>query len=396
MQNDLARLIERANINPLYRQYNAQQVEELYHQYYQPKWPYLEVLEYDEYGNPLMVIPNPYPWLEPCFECQGFWYVPGTNNEYACNEYGNVYSVYNDRLLEQPVNSRGYRNIRFQQLNPPLFLSVHRLVSAMFIPEICPFKQLQVNHINNVSNDNHVSNLEWCTQSENLQHYYQNYNERAWLKIEVKNIHTGEITLYTNRIQAATAFNKSKDWIEYILSQPDTRVWEGGYQIRVYNPNNQPFPILSEAELRYELSRTGPANAVEVRNIFTNEVLRFDQQSHVCEYFNISPAMVSVWSNSNQELRVLNNQVYQIKAAHIPEWRQVIDPYLELGQSGLYCPVKVIYPDGRFEIYYNVADCANANGMKKTALNMRLNYADPTKFWRDGKAYIRYRDLPGF
>lgn len=390
----LQRLVDRVQ-NPLYQYYNEQEVADLYHRYYQPNYPYLEVLSEDEYGNPVEVIPNPYPWLEPCYECQGYWYIPGTNNEYACNEYGNIYSCFSDRDLAIHLSPRGYRYSIIRMDDQATQHRLHRLVAGMFIPEIYQFKDLQVNHIDNSRENNHVSNLEWCRQTENLQHYYTNFNDRNWISVEIRNVFTGEIIKFPNRIAAAKFFERSKDWIQYALSQPDTRIWEDAYQIRAMKPDNPPFPDYTVEEVLQVIQTNGVANPTEICNCLTGEVLTFPQQSDACTHLGVSAPMLSQWlSADNQPLRVINGQIYQARNNPFVPWRAIKDPYMDLALSGQCEPIKVIYPDGRFEIWLSAADCANAHGLQKTALNYRINLADPSKFWNDGKAYVRYRDNP--
>lgn len=48
--------------------------------------------------------------------------------------------------------------------------SVHRLIALTFIPN--PHGKRTVNHKNGIKTDNRISNLEWATYHENMQHAY--------------------------------------------------------------------------------------------------------------------------------------------------------------------------------------------------------------------------------
>lgn len=42
----------------------------------------------------------------------------------------------------------------------------HRIIAEQFIPN--PEGKNEINHINHIKTDNHISNLEWCTHSDNI------------------------------------------------------------------------------------------------------------------------------------------------------------------------------------------------------------------------------------
>ncbi|MCK8619663.1 HNH endonuclease [Apilactobacillus kunkeei] len=65
------------------------------------------------------------------------------------------------KLLSDQDNGHGYRKINFHHKT----IYVHRMVAEAFIPNPKHFEE--VNHKNEIRDDNRVQNLEWCTQEYN-------------------------------------------------------------------------------------------------------------------------------------------------------------------------------------------------------------------------------------
>ena len=78
---------------------------------------------------------------------------------------------YHKELALQPNGRRGsakYISIGLWKNNKPKYKYLHRLVAEAFIPN--PDNKLYVNHIDGYPYNNAVTNLEWCTAHENMQH----------------------------------------------------------------------------------------------------------------------------------------------------------------------------------------------------------------------------------
>ena len=70
----------------------------------------------------------------------------------------------------------GYQYIRLTRDTKIQDVLVHRLVMKTFIGED-PEKPI-VNHINSIKSDNHLENLEWMTQKENVMHSVETRRRR--------------------------------------------------------------------------------------------------------------------------------------------------------------------------------------------------------------------------
>lgn len=87
---------------------------------------------------------------------------------YVVFENGEVWSNKCNRILRQYTNRSGYKYIRLYYNGVSNNWTIHRLVATLFIDN--PQNLPQVNHKDGNKENNHVSNLEWCTAFYNNKH----------------------------------------------------------------------------------------------------------------------------------------------------------------------------------------------------------------------------------
>ncbi len=92
---------------------------------------------------------------------------------YKVSRDGEVYSNWSKQWkLKIPVLTKGYKRVQLVAKNRTRkSFTIHRLVALAFIPN--PENKPQVNHIDGNKTNNDISNLEWCTASENEIHSHR-------------------------------------------------------------------------------------------------------------------------------------------------------------------------------------------------------------------------------
>lgn len=99
--------------------------------------------------------------------------------DYIVYEDGRVWSNKSktNGFMIGTICRKGYHKFVLRAGSSEKTIPVHRLVAKAFIPN--PDNKPQVNHIDSNKMNNHVSNLEWCTNLQNQQHSWQSGRQAA-------------------------------------------------------------------------------------------------------------------------------------------------------------------------------------------------------------------------
>lgn len=100
--------------------------------------------------------------------------IVGYEGIYEVSNFGRVKSnKFGKERILKPYDCHGYREVDLRLNNKSKRFRVHRLVAVAFIPNQNPEIKTFINHKDGNRGNNHVDNLEWCTQSENVEHAYR-------------------------------------------------------------------------------------------------------------------------------------------------------------------------------------------------------------------------------
>lgn len=101
--------------------------------------------------------------------------VVGFEGKYSVTKDGKVLNCKRGSYLKPKLTRFGYYEVALSNQKDGIryvkYKSVHRLVAEAFIDN--PSNLKQVNHKDGDKLNNHVSNLEWCTAKQNIEHAWQ-------------------------------------------------------------------------------------------------------------------------------------------------------------------------------------------------------------------------------
>ena len=96
----------------------------------------------------------------------------------------NIYSARTKLKLKSHLGSDGYMQVCYRdEKQKTIHERLHVILANCFIEN--PNNYKYINHIDQNKTNNDLSNLEWCTNSENVQQYWDKTLERRKHRIEV-------------------------------------------------------------------------------------------------------------------------------------------------------------------------------------------------------------------
>lgn len=102
---------------------------------------------------------------------EGLYKISSSGKVKSYHPFGNHQKIGKEHYIAPTFTSTGYYKVELMKNHIRRSFKIHRLVAIAFIPN--PLNKPYVNHLDGNKLNNHVSNLEWCTQKENITHAYE-------------------------------------------------------------------------------------------------------------------------------------------------------------------------------------------------------------------------------
>ncbi|EJQ44003.1 hypothetical protein IEQ_04790 [Bacillus cereus BAG6X1-2] len=168
--------------------------------------------------------------------------IPDYKDSYEISNYGRVRAkerrgidgrFLKGKILKGGSFSNGYLFVCLRKNGKSKNHLIHRLVAEVFVENISELPV--VNHKDGVKTNNHFSNLEWCTQSQNLKHAVEIGMIANQCKItrEVVIKRAGTTIIFESMKGCASFFGYKKGWLHNKIRKYGNKFEFLGYQISV-------------------------------------------------------------------------------------------------------------------------------------------------------------------
>jgi hypothetical protein len=142
---------------------------------------------------------------------------------YLIGPDGVVLNLANNRPLTPIKNPNGYLKVGLADGNGHhTQLLVHRLVALHYLPN--PYEHPQVNHRDGDKKNNHVSNLEWCDPTGNIEHAFKTGLRTGYMSADDKERYLKEVLSGVQVNELASWISRRPETLHKILRETAKRL----------------------------------------------------------------------------------------------------------------------------------------------------------------------------
>lgn len=226
-------------------------------------------------------------------------YVVGYEGLYSVTEDGQIFSHKSNRFLKGDLSRSGYLRVRLSEDDRQ---SIHRIVANTYLEKV-EGKDI-INHKDGNKTNNHYTNLEWCTPSENMLHAVRtgllkvaSGEDCSYAKLDNKTVEL----IIKDLISAELSYEEMSE--KYNISPTTISMINTGKRWSEEAING------SGKSLKGESNPNASITDEDVREVF--ELLKSGKsQSQVCKIKNLSKSLVSDIARRKAWTHVETDYVY--------------------------------------------------------------------------------------
>lgn len=227
-------------------------------------WSLLKVLYAD--GNKDNIHPSNLVWKFPRAlgqsDYNGYAFIP-MYSRYMINEEGFLFDLKRNKFVKGVFKKGYYAFVIMSDSGKRCNLFRHRAIGLVYLDYPYNVDSMQINHINGVKGDDEISNLEWCTASENVRHSIYTGLAKKTKSVKARHVFTGSEREFESLDRTCKVLGLNEKIVSRALGQKNGEYNTGSY-ILSYKIEEHQF-----------LGATGHC-PVLVRNMLTGEVTEYD------------------------------------------------------------------------------------------------------------------------
>lgn len=315
------------------------------------------------------------------------------------NQKGKVYKltregkIYNgDKEINTHESRRGpWMRVSFVNGKKRLVVQVHRLMLECFRP-IANSVAYQVNHIDGDGSNNRLDNLEWVTQTQNIQHARHrkdpNVDVRKPVGIIAHNVLTDETIEFIDRREVCIHFGISRDKLRYIIKKlPFGFIDANGWRFK-RRQDKREFKEPTQAEIA-KMGK-GHARPITLYRVNDGKEYNFPSLSEASTFSGISPAALSQHLNFQKRLEPFSSkrggEVWEVQYTMKKQpWLEYETIWHALNDTLKFSkPVVIELENGSIQVFENSRELAKEYSLAPSTVSFRLKTIEGKKHHNDG------------